>query len=140
MSYPFRRAFYGDVFAFESIGFKTITKLVSFYEEDEAIYSISFCDLDADGNPLPVTASSNNGDAYAVLATVSQIIQYFLTAHPAAAVAIVGADDRRARIYYKLLTRSLKNESRFLVEGIKFDNTTEPLIAGTHYKGYVVFM
>jgi hypothetical protein len=140
MSYPFRRASYNDVFAFESIGAKTITKMVSFYEEDDDLYILSFHDLDGNGNPLPFTSYSDNGDAYAVLATVAEIMEYFLTYHPGASLIFSGSDDRRTEVYHKLLVRELEKGDRFDVEGLNADNTFEPLNADTEYSGYIVFL
>lgn len=60
---------------------------------------------------LPDTEASNNGDARAVLTTVSLIIEDFLAAHPSTIVHIKGSDDRRQRIYQKDAGRSSKRKA-----------------------------
>ena len=137
--YHFIRSSSGNVYSFTSIGRTVIEKLVTFYEEDLNLYNLALLDLDEKGDPLPLTHVSNNGDILKVLTTVEAILNDFLTLHAEAIVFITGTDDRRTHIYHSRLVKKLKEGDKYIIVGVRADNTCEPLNPNADYEGFFIF-
>jgi hypothetical protein len=86
-------------FSFESTGKRNIEKRVIFQKLDlENYYQLALVDLKEDGT-FDDKIVSNNGDRDTVLATVFQILNYFLTIFPDVVVLFAGSTDSRTRLY-----------------------------------------
>ena len=68
-----------------------------------------------------------------VLATVALIIENFFQNHPTVVVHSKGSDDRRQRIYQKMLMEAVDEKQTLQALGVYEDGKFEPLKAGILY-------
>ena len=100
--YEFRRV-HAYRYIFESIGKRTITKVVEF--SSTAInnsYNLGFGDLLSNGE-IDDTANSNNGDIIKIFATVINILQDFTERHPTFNILFIGSTPLRTLLYKRIL-------------------------------------
>lgn len=125
-TYPFTVNGSGRIYTFHSVGRRTLIKKVIFTAMRDGYFNVELR-TEINGLLLPDTEVSNNGDAHAVLATVSLIVAHFLTAHPAIIVHIKGSDERRQRIYQQLLVEAEKEKPELKIFGLRQNGILEPL-------------
>ncbi len=137
-SYDFTTGLRDDKFTFSSTGPKgEISKGVIFEMEDDGLYSVIMGDLDENGELKPLQPTGN-GDAKKVLATVADIIEYFVERKPKAVIFMTGITDQLTSIYKQLLLHEL-NLPSYDMEGLNADNTSEPIDPNKDYEGFFVF-
>jgi len=99
-------------FSFESTGKRNIEKRVIFQKLDlENYYQLALVDLKEDGT-FGDKIVSNNGDRDTVLATIFQILNYFLTIFPDVVVLFAGSTNSRTRLYQIALNSELEKASK----------------------------
>ena len=105
-------------FSFESTGKRIIEKRVIFQKLDlENYYQLALVDLKEDGT-FDDKIVSNNGDRDTVLATIFQILNYFLTIFPDVVVLFAGSTNSRTRLYQIALNSELEKASKnFKISG-----------------------
>jgi hypothetical protein len=137
-AYPFVKGTRNDRFTFHSTGRKgVITKAVFFDVEEDGLYSVVMGDLNEQGQLMDFQPTGN-GDAKKVLATVADIIEYFLEQKPTAIVFMVGAYKRLTHLYKDLLLKELDLPG-YVKEGLNEDGTAEPINPEKEYEGYFLF-
>jgi hypothetical protein len=94
-------------YEFVSIGPKgTIHKAVEYlYLDYLNVWNLGFGDLDLESGYIADDVVSDNGDGPKVLTTVALTLLEFLDEYPNEVVIFTGSDDRRTRIYYRIIKR-----------------------------------
>ena len=125
-------------FSFESTGKRNIEKRVIFQKLDlENYYQLALVDLKEDGT-FDDKIVSNNGDRDTVLATVFQILNYFLTIFPDVVVLFAGSTDSRTRLYQIALNSELEKASKnFNILGFN-NNLFEPFVKNKTYEAFAI--
>lgn len=90
-------------YTFESIGKRTITKVVEFSStEISGVYNMAFGDR-LPNDEIDDTVKSNNGDIIKVLATVIDILQDFTEENPSLMIFFTGSTPLRTLLYKRIL-------------------------------------
>ncbi|MCW3107313.1 MAG: hypothetical protein JWQ09_1819 [Segetibacter sp.] len=138
-AYNFTTGEYGDKFTFTSTGSKgNVRKAVIFEMEEDGLYSIVMGDLTDKDNLLSFKPTGNS-DAKKVLATVADIIEFFIQQKPKAIVFMTGTSQRLTNLYKELLLQEINLPEGYIKEGVKADNTCEPIDPNKDYEGFFVF-
>lgn len=139
LAYPFLKKDYGDTFVFTSAGRRgEVRKAVVFELEEDGLYSVVLGDLNENGQ-LQAFRPTGNHDAKKVLATVANIIEFFMGQNPKAILFLTGTTKRLTELYKKLLLEEMATHKGYSVEGITKDNTCEPIVLDKTYEGYFIF-
>lgn len=80
----------------------------------ENYYQLALVDLKEDGT-FDDKIVSNKGDRDTVLATIFQILNYFLTIVPDVVVLFAGSTDSRTRLYQIALNSELERHQKILI-------------------------
>ena len=81
---------------------------------------------------------SNNGDRDTVLATIFQILNYFLTIFPDVVVLFAGSTDSRTRLYQIALNSELEKASKFFnISGLN-NNLFESFVKNKTYQAFAI--
>jgi hypothetical protein len=81
---------------------------------------------------------SNNGDRDTVLATIFQILNYFLTIFPDVVVLFAGSTNSRTRLYQIALNSELEKASKnFNISGFN-NNLFEPFVKNKTYEAFAI--
>ncbi len=125
-------------FSFESTGKRNIEKRVIFQKLDlENFYQLALVDLKEDGT-FDDKIVSNNGDRDTVLATIFQILNYFLTIVPDIVVLFAGSTDSRTRLYQIALNSELEKASKnFNISGFN-NNLFESFVKNKTYEAFAI--
>jgi len=125
-------------FSFESTGKRNIEKRVIFQKLDlENYYQLALVDLKEDGT-FDDKIVSNNGDRDTVLATVFQILNYFLTIFPDVVVLFAGSIESRTRLYQIVLNSELEKASKFFnISGLN-NNLFESFVKNKTYQAFAI--
>lgn len=145
-TYTFVRDESGLIYSFESVGKRTLKKVVTFKEIGTNFYNVALQTEDR-GKLLPDTELSDNGDVRKVLRTTAAIIDYFSARNRTAKLFIRGSEDKRQRIYQELLVREIEARKMYKVLGLQEveqpDGTVQavwvPLKRGETYLAFLVF-
>ncbi len=106
-AYTFKRSIYGDKFLFTSVGQKgDVHKVVVFDFEEDGLYSVILGDVNEKGQLQSFTLTGNN-DAKKVLATVADIIEYFIEHNPKTTLFFTGTTKRLTDLYKRLLLKEM---------------------------------
>lgn len=137
--YPFTIQNEANRFKFESVGKKTIQKIVLFSATSEPnLFQLSLADILSDGS-FDFLNVSNNGDFEKVMATVAQTILIFFDQNPEAILAFTGSTPERTRLYRIILVRELAQlTNRFVVKGLT-DSGLEAFESNHDYIGFVIY-
>jgi hypothetical protein len=131
-------------FYFTSEGPKgKIEKVVKFEQFAPETFNLGFCDRKSVAEDFDDHTISNNGDIRKVLATVIQTIALFFEHYPDMRIYVEGADDRRRRLYERILKQyriDFEEEYRFWggngfsIEPFQNENTYEFLLISKRKK------
>lgn len=90
-------------YIFESIGEKSITKVIEYSYltsiSGRKVFNLGFGDYDANNDGFIDNVNSNNGDMRMVFNTVLSTIPKFFKTKPNAGIWVQGSDQKRTRIY-----------------------------------------
>lgn len=143
MNYPnylFHSNLSSTEFFFESIGSKgIINKVVAFQQTSVAtIYNLGLADYDPTTGEIDDTIITDNGDMEKILATIFQIVLYYLSINPNHIVYFSGNSPSRTRLYRIAINHSL-NELTVLVDVLGVINSQpEPFTANRAYDGFLI--
>lgn len=146
VTYTFVRDASGLIYSFESVGKRTLKKVVTFLEIGPNFYNVAL-QTEENGKLLADTELSDNGDVRKVLRTTAAIIDYFSSKSRTAKLMIRGSEDKRQRIYQELLVRDIEARKMYKVFGLQEveqpDGTVQtvwvPLKRGETYLAFLVF-
>ncbi|MFN3378023.1 MAG: DUF6934 family protein [Runella zeae] len=119
MNYP-NYLFYSNLtsteFFFESIGSKgVINKVVAFRQTSvPSIYNLGLADYDPNTSEIDDTIITDNGDMEKILATIFQIVIYYLSTNPEHIIYFSGNTPSRTRLYRIAINHSLSEITSFL--------------------------
>jgi hypothetical protein len=126
---------------FESIGINKDTRKMVVYvpdENKEDLFHLIFGDL-TDDNTIDVFAISNNQDMKMILSSVIQTLHIFFEINPTKKVFFTGSTDARTRLYRATISKLFaKTELFYNIYGLLNNDTTEPFVKTTQYKGYFI--
>jgi hypothetical protein len=98
-------------FDFISEGEKTIRKVILYRATSETLFfQLALVDIMEDGS-FSDSVRSNNGDRNKVLATVVQTLRFFFERYPEGTIIFSGSDEIRTRLYERIISNELENES-----------------------------
>ncbi|GAB2634456.1 hypothetical protein GCM10027035_29430 [Emticicia sediminis] len=136
--YDFKRIDQSLSFSFESRGKRNIEKRVIFQKLSiDNYYQLALVDVKQDGK-FDDKIISNNGDRNKVLATVFQILNYFLTIYPNVIVLFAGSTDSRTRLYQIALSSEYEKASiLFNISGF-YNNSFETFVKNKTYEAFAI--
>jgi len=136
--YDFKRIDQSLSFSFESRGKRNIEKRVIFQKLSiDNYYQLALVDVKQDGT-FDDKIISNNGDRNKVLATVFQILNYFLTIYPNVIVLFAGSTDSRTRLYQIALSSEYEKASiLFNISGF-YNNSFETFVKNKTYEAFAI--
>lgn len=136
--YDFKQIDQSLSFSFESRGKRNIEKRVIFQKLSiDNYYQLALVDVKQDGT-FDDKIISNNGDRNKVLATVFQILNYFLTIYPNVIVLFAGSTDSRTRLYQIALSSEYEKASiLFNISGF-YNNSFETFVKNKTYEAFAI--
>jgi hypothetical protein len=125
-------------FIFESKGKRIITKRVIFQKLDtENYFQMALVDVLQNGIFDDVIVS-DNGDRNKVLATVYQILSYFLNLYPCATVLFAGSTPSRTRLYQIVINTELEKATQlFNISGF-YGDSFESFSKNKSYEAFAI--
>lgn len=116
-----------------------INKVVAFQQTSVAtIYNLGLADYDPTTGEIDDTIITDNGDMEKILATIFQIVLYYLSINPNHIVYFSGNSPSRTRLYRIAINHSL-NELTVLVDVLGVINLQpEPFTANRAYDGFLI--
>ncbi len=143
MNYP-NYLFYSNLtsteFFFESIGSKgVINKVVAFRQTSvPSIYNLGLADYDPNTGEIDDTIITDNGDMEKILATIFQIVIYYLSTNPEHIIYFSGNTPSRTRLYRIAINHSLSEITSFFdVLGL-INSQLEPFTANKAYEAFLI--
>lgn len=106
--------------------------------EDDDYYSATLGNLNGKGQ-IRIFKPTGNGDAKKVLATVANIIEFFMRKKPRAVIFMTGTSKKLTDLYKKLLFRELRLSVGRVAEGVLKNNVCEAIDPNKDYEGYFVY-
>jgi hypothetical protein len=137
-SYDFNQIHESLSFSFESTGKRNVEKRVIFQKLGlDNYYQLALVDLKEDGT-FDDKIVNNNWDRDTVLATVFQILNYFLTISPDVVVLFAGRTESRTRLYQIALNSELEKASKFFnILGFN-NNLFESFVKNKTYEAFAI--
>jgi hypothetical protein len=86
----------------------SIVKMVDFQAISLNVFNLALGDFDPETGFLDAEIASDNGDMPKVLATVWQILKFFLDNFPDKIVYIKGSNELRQKLYNRLIKNNLQ--------------------------------
>ncbi len=117
-----------------------IRKIVDYtYFEPLNWWNLGFGDLDSSTGQISDTIISDNGDGRKVMATVARTLLSFLVTHPTETIIFLGSDDRRMRVYHRIIANYQDEFASLLaITGLTHDGLEQPIETDKQYIAFIV--